>query len=141
MGPEYNCGRCAKCLPTMIDLMLAGALHRCRTLPHDIDPEALRRIFRAYGDELNYENYLERFEALEDLETYAGLRAVIAEYLAKRTGAQLEGGALVWGCKHAIASKNDTPWRLAASLCRACYCSPSVGWVTQSAIQPCTGLR
>jgi hypothetical protein len=93
----YNCGRCAKCLPTMIDLMLAGALHRCRTLPHDIDAKAMQRVFRACGDELNYENYHERFGALEGLETHAELRAVIAEYLIKRTGAQLEGSTPLGG--------------------------------------------
>jgi hypothetical protein len=41
-GPEvYNCGRCWKCLMTMIALHIAGTLDRCPTLPHDIDPELL----------------------------------------------------------------------------------------------------
>lgn len=29
----YNCGRCAKCRLTMVNLLVAGALERCKTLP------------------------------------------------------------------------------------------------------------
>jgi len=33
-SPEwYNCGKCEKCVRTMLNLELAGALHRCATLP------------------------------------------------------------------------------------------------------------
>jgi len=42
-GPEvYNCGRCWKCLMTKVALYVVGALERCPTLPHEIDPEQLR---------------------------------------------------------------------------------------------------
>jgi hypothetical protein len=34
---EYNCGRCEKCLRTMINLRLNGALGKCRTLPGQLD--------------------------------------------------------------------------------------------------------
>ncbi|MEA2352466.1 MAG: hypothetical protein QOG41_1565 [Thermoleophilaceae bacterium] len=37
----YNCGRCEKCLRTMIALHAAGALERCATLPSRIDPRAV----------------------------------------------------------------------------------------------------
>jgi hypothetical protein len=33
---EYNCGRCEKCLRTMIGLYLGGALERCSVLPHTL---------------------------------------------------------------------------------------------------------
>jgi hypothetical protein len=33
----YNCGRCDKCLRTMISLYIAGALDKCATLPHEIN--------------------------------------------------------------------------------------------------------
>ncbi len=33
----YNCGRCEKCLRTMITLRVAGALERCETLPSEVD--------------------------------------------------------------------------------------------------------
>src|SRR5262249_59102310 len=34
----YNCGRCEKCLRTMINLLIAGALDRCPTFPLPLDP-------------------------------------------------------------------------------------------------------
>jgi len=40
----YNCGRCEKCLRTMIALRLAGALHRCRTFDRPIDLERIRYL-------------------------------------------------------------------------------------------------
>jgi hypothetical protein len=39
----YNCGRCEKCLRTMVNLRIAGALGRCETLP---DTVPLRRYAR-----------------------------------------------------------------------------------------------
>lgn len=40
----YNCGRCEKCLRTMIALASAGALEQCKTLPTHIDASAVRRM-------------------------------------------------------------------------------------------------
>jgi hypothetical protein len=42
--PEYNCGRCAKCVRTMVELECLGALGSCPTLPAALDPETLVRI-------------------------------------------------------------------------------------------------
>jgi hypothetical protein len=39
-----NCGRCEKCLRTMLNLWAAGSLDRCATLPHDLDLEAIGRL-------------------------------------------------------------------------------------------------
>ena len=41
---ESNCGRCEKCLRTMIALLLAGGLGPPAPFPHDIDPEWLASI-------------------------------------------------------------------------------------------------
>ena len=41
----YNCGRCEKCLRTMIGLAIAGSLSRCQTLPHSIGRDQLRDIW------------------------------------------------------------------------------------------------
>lgn len=41
---EYNCGRCEKCMRTMIGLHVAGALAKCETLPHLVDPTAVRSM-------------------------------------------------------------------------------------------------
>jgi hypothetical protein len=40
---EYNCGRCDKCLRTMVNLHLAAALGRCTTLPGALDLKELAR--------------------------------------------------------------------------------------------------
>jgi hypothetical protein len=40
----YNCGRCVKCLETMIGLHIAGVLDQSQTFPHEIDIEAVRQL-------------------------------------------------------------------------------------------------
>ena len=42
---DYNCGRCEKCLRTMIALHLAGALPHCRTFGRPIDLERVRHLY------------------------------------------------------------------------------------------------
>jgi hypothetical protein len=42
---DSNCGRCPKCLLTMVGLELAGTLGKCETLPRAIDPDALRQVY------------------------------------------------------------------------------------------------
>jgi hypothetical protein len=37
-GETYNCGRCAKCLTTMVELELIGALARAKRLPDVVEP-------------------------------------------------------------------------------------------------------
>jgi hypothetical protein len=41
---SYNCGRCEKCVRTMLGLYVAGALEHCKTLPHKLDLEVIRRL-------------------------------------------------------------------------------------------------
>ena len=33
----YNCGKCDKCLRTMMNLQAVGVLEKCKTLPHELD--------------------------------------------------------------------------------------------------------
>jgi hypothetical protein len=40
----YNCGKCDKCLRTMINLYVADALERSSTFPHHIDPDLVAAI-------------------------------------------------------------------------------------------------
>jgi hypothetical protein len=77
----YNCGHCLKCLPTIIDLMQAGALDRCATLPHEVDVDHLREIFRAFRGKLNVENYERRLRQLDDADGPPGLRAALTDFL------------------------------------------------------------
>ncbi|WP_181309520.1 hypothetical protein [Nocardioides campestrisoli] len=45
-NPEgaYNCGKCEKCIRTIINLRVVGAVGRCRTLPANVTPEQLREL-------------------------------------------------------------------------------------------------
>jgi len=40
----YNCGRCDKCLRTMVNLYIAGTLERSATFPHRVDPELVAAV-------------------------------------------------------------------------------------------------
>jgi hypothetical protein len=40
----YNCGKCEKCLRTMISLYAAGVLDKSHTFPHQIDPELVAAL-------------------------------------------------------------------------------------------------
>jgi hypothetical protein len=91
---EYNCGRCLKCLPTMIDLLHLGVLDRCRTLPHTIDAEQLRRVLVAYRGGLNVDGYRQRLAAFADGE-HDDVRAVLAAYLAAEDGEPGSDGQLL----------------------------------------------
>jgi hypothetical protein len=42
-GP-YNCGRCEKCVRTMINLEIAGKLAQCRTFDRPLDARSIRRL-------------------------------------------------------------------------------------------------
>jgi len=70
---EYNCGRCGKCLRTMVCLRIAGALDRCRTFDHPLDLAALART-RLFNDQSYMLNYLEPAKRADDWELLRALR-------------------------------------------------------------------
>jgi hypothetical protein len=41
---EWNCGRCVKCLRTIIDLAICDRLADCRTFPDTVNVDAVRRL-------------------------------------------------------------------------------------------------
>jgi hypothetical protein len=43
-GGAYNCGTCEKCLRTMVDLQLCGALERSERFPNAVDLDAVERL-------------------------------------------------------------------------------------------------
>lgn len=81
--PQYNCGRCIKCVMTILDLMVCGTLARCTTLPHTVDLAALREVFRAFTGKLNVENYERRLEGLTAMDAELELRNTLAELIAR----------------------------------------------------------
>jgi len=44
LDPGLNCGRCEKCMRTMLALELLGRLEQCPTLPHRIDERAIGKF-------------------------------------------------------------------------------------------------
>ena len=46
----YNCGRCDKCLRTMVNLYIAGSLEKSKTFPHRIDPELVAAVPTTEGE-------------------------------------------------------------------------------------------
>jgi hypothetical protein len=83
-GPsaDYNCGRCEKCLRTMLDLTLAGALERSHTLPHEIDPEALRESLRP-GGPVHMADFGRRLDALRAAGKAPAVCQALEEHLAE----------------------------------------------------------
>ncbi len=90
-GPGYNCGKCYKCLRTMIDLMQAGCLERSATFPHEIDPEALRVGLRQIDDPASAANAMRRLRIFEASGEAPELREVLAEFAASEVGATAIG--------------------------------------------------
>jgi hypothetical protein len=85
-GPGYNCGKCYKCLRTMIDLMQAGRLEHCVTFPHEIDPERLRVALRQVRDPASTANAIRRLQIFEESGEAPELRDVLAEFAAHQPG-------------------------------------------------------
>ena len=46
---EYNCGRCEKCIRTMISLYAYDALERCKTFANEIDMDLLKEMDVRHG--------------------------------------------------------------------------------------------
>ncbi|MEN6301922.1 MAG: hypothetical protein ABFD96_04315 [Armatimonadia bacterium] len=90
MTEDYNCCRCDKCLLTMGELAAAGALDRCGTLPHHLDPAMVRSM--------RFENESRRMfmgEVLAALEAHnleGELQAAIRERLATAERSQALAG-------------------------------------------------
>src|SRR5690606_26336313 len=58
-----NCGRCEKCLRTMINLRIVGALERCQTFATALEPEKIARLLAP--DESTRAFFQENLQALE----------------------------------------------------------------------------
>ena len=61
---DYNCGRCEKCVRTMIVLHAVGALQRSKTFPNTLDPRVVRKLELVTG--------VSGVQFLEDLLTVLG---------------------------------------------------------------------
>jgi hypothetical protein len=77
----YNCGRCEKCLRTMIALQAAGALKRCKTLPDNLDLEAVANL--SLSGEVASAFARQNLKVIENRESEAALAETLAEALRK----------------------------------------------------------
>jgi hypothetical protein len=80
---DYNCGRCEKCLRTMMNLKAAGALELCDTLPHDLDPTDVKNIRLSGEHDIAFA--LDNLKALEKLGTEPALTRAVTEMIGKST--------------------------------------------------------
>jgi hypothetical protein len=80
-GRGYNCGRCEKCLRTMLDLLRLDALERCPTLPDAIDPAVLRAGLRP-GGPIHVADYQRRLDALRTAGRDPAVCQALEEHLA-----------------------------------------------------------
>jgi hypothetical protein len=79
-GRTYNCGSCEKCLRTMVNLRIAGALDRCSTFERPLDLRGVARIVcrDQYERLLVEENLLACQRAGSDPELERALRESLA---------------------------------------------------------------
>jgi hypothetical protein len=75
----YNCGRCEKCLRTMLALHIAGALERCRTFPNRLNPADVAHIPAWDYDTRHF--LLENLEALEQKASDPALAQAVRDSL------------------------------------------------------------
>jgi hypothetical protein len=85
-GPEYNCGRCNKCMRTMVDLLLAGCLERAQAFPDEIDPGRLRVALQAPTSPVQLANFRKRLAAFDATGLRPDLRQVLAEHIRRLEG-------------------------------------------------------
>jgi hypothetical protein len=78
-GAERNCGRCEKCLRTMIALYLAGALGPPAPFPHDIDPSWLASIRTRPTKRIFWRQFPESLRARGREDLAAGVERLLSE--------------------------------------------------------------
>lgn len=82
-GP-YNCGKCEKCLRTMVSLYAAGVLDRAETFPSQIDPNLLAAVtIEGYDDAVFHR---ENLAALRARGLAPDLQAALITALMKAAG-------------------------------------------------------
>ena len=87
----YNCGRCEKCIRTMINLHSAGTLERCPTFPKALDPGAIARldVVNLNHEVYFWQNIRELKQTREDRRIAGALREAIRRAHAKRRAREL----------------------------------------------------
>src|SRR5262249_8057867 len=88
----YNCGRCEKCIRTMINLLVAGALDRCPTFPRSLDPGSVADLDMTDSNTRSF--MIENIEGLQRVggppELLRAMREAIDRSRAKKAIAALK---------------------------------------------------
>lgn len=95
----YNCGRCEKCVRTMIPLQAIGALEACATLPSEVDLTVLRadrRPARAQGEFARDNLLFLASRRVRDRELVRVLRGVVRRERFWRIPRSLRARARTW---------------------------------------------
>ncbi len=75
----YNCGKCEKCLRTMINLLAVGALKKCKTFTHPL--ELSRVAWIEAKDQSTKDFILENLEEVKKLSAHSELAQALQESL------------------------------------------------------------
>jgi hypothetical protein len=113
----YNCGRCEKCIRTMVALKLAGVLDRCTSFDHPLSSRSVRRVRFASSGQRNL--MIETYEAARaaglDPPLVGALRSSLYPPLHRRLRRSLSrrGRALVRRMRHMGSGPVPLPERMA----------------------------
>lgn len=80
---SYNCGRCEKCIRTMINLKIAGVLDRCDTFKGGLRIENVRNINAKTENKIEFVR--QNLEALEELGRYPEIQDALRYVLRRYT--------------------------------------------------------
>ncbi|MGA2628287.1 MAG: class I SAM-dependent methyltransferase [Candidatus Bathyarchaeia archaeon] len=100
---EYNCGRCEKCIRTMICLHIAGALQKCKTFPQQISIDSVRNLPLTWIERAFIQDLLDNLTSSDlDLTLTSALRQALSrgalqaklESELRKTGTRRVGGVV-----------------------------------------------
>lgn len=83
---KFNCGKCDKCLRTMIEMYIAGTLERSRTFPKTIDIEAVKHLHIEGKQSASYQ--IESLSALQKMQLNYPLQDALEESIKKMSLSQ-----------------------------------------------------
>ena len=121
----YNCGRCAKCIRTALELQVCGALGRCSTLPHVLDPGAIGRLAVLFPHDVpllreRYERLTASGVSVEVLDALDRGIAAGERTIASRERAIADIATLIpWDETFTILDEEELRYELAATHARA----------------------
>ena len=85
-----NCGRCEKCLRTMLALHIEGVLDRSPTFPSAVKPSSIARLGKPFGRRQQWLDMVESLgDSAEDRELASAARLSIAKNDLRRVAGQL----------------------------------------------------